>query len=99
MEGTYQELRDITMSQELFERLAVAVVDVAIEIYNESVDTPNHTERQAYAITAAGSPRSIAERMRYAVVLLAESNSDAHIRTAVLSAWDAFASVTTEAIA
>ena len=38
MNGTYQQLRDKAISQDFIERLIIALVDVAIEVYNEPAD-------------------------------------------------------------
>jgi len=95
MNGTYQQLRDKAISQDFIERLIIALVDVAIEVYNEPADTANHEARQAYAVNVASSPRGKAEQMRYVVVFLMEDETDAKIRLAVKSAWNAFAGVKT----
>lgn len=98
MQGSYSELRNTAVSNDLLERLLMAVTDVAIEVYMENPATPNHAARQTYAVGVAANPRSTAEQMKFAVVFLADDVTDAALRAAVVACWDAFAGVMTGAV-
>lgn len=68
MNGTYLELRDKAVNQDLKERLMMAIADVAVEVYTNPDET---TEHKAYAVQVAMKPRSIAEQMTPLIVILA----------------------------
>ena len=91
--ATYQQIRDMAVNQDIVGRLAVALVDAAIQIYAEDDTTPNHANRVAYAKSVASSPMSYAERMIWAVALMATGTQDADLKEACLLVWNAFAGI------
>jgi hypothetical protein len=89
MQGTLLELRDKAVSQDLKERLMMAVAKVAVEVYTDAEETQQH---KAYAVQVAKSPRSIAERMTPVVVVLAANDSDDALEVAVKAVFNVYAS-------
>jgi hypothetical protein len=89
MDGTYSELRDKAVSQDLKERLMMAVADVAVEVYSDPTETDQH---KTYAVQVAKNPRSIAEQMTPLIVILAADDSDAKIKLAVHTVFNVYAS-------
>ena len=77
MDGSYAELRDMAVQQDFVERLIMAVVDVAVEFYATGTE-----QQKIYAVQAVRNPRSIAESIRFAVIFLADDNTDAKIKIA-----------------
>jgi hypothetical protein len=95
MQGTLSELRDIAVSQDLVERLTMAYVKVAKQIYQEA---DNGSIQQKAAVQLLLNPRSLAERMRYAVVVIANSDSDADLTTAANISFLVYAKTFTEEV-
>jgi len=89
MQGTYLELRDKAVSQDLKERLMMAVADVAISVYVDPEETEQH---KTYAVQVAKNPRSIAEQMTPLIVVLAASDSDEDLKAAVQAVFNVYAS-------
>jgi hypothetical protein len=90
MQGTLEELRNIAVSQDIKERLMMAVCKVAVEVY---VDPASTAEQKNYAVSWGKSPRSIAEQMTPLVVTLAADNTDAKLIEAVHTVFDVYASI------
>ena len=93
MQGTLEELRNIAVSQDLVERLTMAYVKVAKEIY---LAADNGSVQQKAAVQLLLNPRSLAERMRYAVVEIAQSDRDAHLIAAANTTFMVYAKTFTE---
>ena len=87
MIGTYAELRNIAMSQDLIERLIMAYIDVAVEVYTNAASTANQKKA---AVQLFLNPRSLAERTRFGIVKLAASNSDAHLKAAATTSFQVY---------
>jgi len=92
MQGTYAELRNLAVSQDLIERLIMAVTDVAIEVYTAPTETE---QRKQYAVQVVQNPRGTAERMRFAIVFLAADNTDAKLKAAAKTVFGVLASQVT----
>jgi hypothetical protein len=89
MQGTYSELRDLAVSQDLLERLIMAYIDVAIEVYID----PNATvKRKLAAVQLFLNPRSLAEKTRYGIVKLASNDSDEALKAAALTSFQVYVS-------
>ena len=88
MNGSYAELRDIAVSQDLKERLMMAVADVSKDVYIDAEETEQH---KTYAVQVIMNPRPVAEQMAVAVVLVAQSDSDEDLKTAVKTVFNVFA--------
>ena len=95
MQGSLSELRDIAVSQDLVERLTMAYVKVAKQIY---LDAQNGSIQQKAAVQLLLNPRNLAERMRYAVVEIAQSDSDAHLIAAANTTFMVYAKTFTEEV-
>lgn len=91
MNGTYYELWELAVQEDLRNRLQIALVDAAIAIYAEAPTTANHANRIALALQVVNSPESYARRMVWAIVKLATTDSDADLKAAILVVWNAFA--------
>ena len=78
MDGSYSELRDLAVQQDFVERLIMAVVDVAVDFYTTGTE-----QQKIYAVQAVNNPRSIAESIKFAVVYLADDDTDAKLKIAV----------------
>jgi hypothetical protein len=92
MQGTYSELRDLAVSQDLIERLMMALADVAVEVYADPTESEQH---KLYAVTVAKSPRSVATQMKEVVVILAADASDEALKTAAGIVFNVYASTVT----
>lgn len=95
MNGTYAQLRDKAVSQELKERLMMAVADVAVEVYIDPQETQEHKN---YAVQVAKNPRSIAEQMTPLIVILASTDSDEDLKIAARQVFNVYASTTEVAV-
>ena len=95
MQGTLEELRNIAVSQDLVERLTMAYVKVAKEIYLEA---DNGSIQQKAAVQLLLNPRNLAERMRYGVVEIAQSDSDAQLIAAAQITFQVYAKTFTEEV-
>jgi hypothetical protein len=91
MQGTYYELWEKAVSEDLRNTLQIALVDAAITVYAESDATPNHANRIALALQVVNSPETYARRMVWAIVKIATDATDASLKAAALTAWNAFA--------
>ena len=89
MQGTYLELRDKAVSQDLTEVLMMALADVAVEVYTDANETEQHKK---YAVQVAMNPRPVAEKMRVLVVKLAANDSDEALKAAAKIVFGVFAS-------
>jgi len=92
MNGTLSELRDLAVSQDLVERLMMALADVAVEVYSDPQETDQH---KIYAVTVAKSPRSIATQMKEVVVILATDDTDEALKIAAKTVFNVYASTVT----
>ena len=90
MQGTLEQLRSLAVSQDLKERLMMAVCKVAVNVYNNPAETK---ERKDYAVQWARSPRSIAEPMTPLIVTIAVDSSDAKLIEAVQTVFNVYASI------
>lgn len=90
---TYKQIRDVAVNTDFQSRLAIAVADAAITVYTEATTVANHAARAAYASEAVKNPESIAKQMTWAVVMLANDDNDATLKTTVLGIWNAFVGV------
>ena len=90
MQGSLEQLRNIAVSQDIKERLMMAVCKVAVDVY---VDPATTAEEKNYAVAWAKSPRSIAEQMTPLVVTLAADSTDAKLLLAVRTVFDVYASI------
>ena len=90
MQGTLEQLRNLAVSQDLKERLMMAVCKVAVNVYNNPAETK---ERKDYAVQWARSPRSIAEPMTPLIVTIAVDSSDAKLIEAVQTVFNVYASI------
>lgn len=90
---TYKQIRDVAVNQDFQAKLAIAIADAAIDIYNEAGTVAGHAQRAAYAMQVIKNPDSEAKNMAWAVVLLADNDNDATLKTVVLNIWNAFAGV------
>ena len=95
MQGSLSELRDIAVSQDLVERLTMAYVKVAKQIY---LDAQNGSVQQKAAVQLLLNPRNLAERMRYGVVEIAQSDSDDHLIAAAQITFQVYAKTFTEEV-
>ena len=87
MNGTYEQLRNIAMSQTLIERLIMAYIDVAVEVY---IDANSTAKQKTAAVQLFLNPRSLAEKTRFGIVKLAASDSDAHLKAAALTSFNVY---------
>jgi hypothetical protein len=92
MIGTSEELRNIAVSQDLLERLMMALSDVAVEVYADPQETEQH---KIYAVTVAKNPRSIATQMKEVVVILATDDTDEALKVAAKTVFYVYASTVT----
>ena len=90
MEGTLTELRNKAVSQDLKERLMMAVCKVSVNVYSDPLETK---ERKDYAVQWARSPRSIADPMTPLVVTIATDDTDASLIEAVQTVFNVYASI------
>lgn len=87
MQGTYLELRNLAVSQDLIERLIMAYIDVAVEVYVN----PASTEKQkSAAVQLYLNPRSLAEKTRFGIVKLAANETDAALKAAALTSFQVY---------
>jgi hypothetical protein len=91
MQGTLSDLRDIAVSQDLVERLMMAVCQVAVSIYTD----PDIKDKEIkdYAVQWGKSPRSVATQMKELVVTIMADNTDEGLIAAVRTVFDVYASV------
>lgn len=89
----YKQVRDVAVNSDFQAKLAIAIADAAITVYTEDPATANHAGRATYATCVVGSPYETAKRMAWAVVLLANNDDDATLKSVVLNIWNAFAGV------
>ena len=87
MNGTYEQLRNIAMSQTLIERLIMAYIDVAVEVY---IDANSTAKQKTAAVQLFLNPRSLAEKTRFGIVKLAASDSDAHLKAEALTSFNVY---------
>lgn len=92
MQGDLSQLRDLAVSQDLIERLMMALADVAVEVYADPNETQQH---KTYAVTVAKNPRSVATQMKEVVVILATDDSDEALRVAAKTVFYVYASTVT----
>ena len=90
MQGTYEQLRDMAVSQDLLERLMMALADVAVDVYTDANAT---AQQKRYAVTVAKTPRSVATQMKEVVVILATDNTDEALKVAAQTVFNVYASV------
>lgn len=90
---TYKQIRDVAVNSDFQSRLIIAVADAAISVYTEATTVPSHAARAAYATEAVKNPEAVAKQMTWAVVLIANDDNDATLKTVVMNIWNAFAGV------
>ena len=96
MNGTLLEKRDKAMDQDLIEKLTMAFVKVAKDAYTAAAE--NSREQKA-AVQLIMNPRSLAEKMRYAVVQIAADDSDENLITAATTCFDVYVRTFAEEVA
>ena len=87
MNGTLSELRDMAVSQDLVERLTMAYVKVARDVY---VNAQSTAKQKTAAVQLALNPRNLAERTRFLVVELAVDATDAKLIEAAVTAFQVY---------
>jgi hypothetical protein len=94
---TYLDQWNLAHDPDFLHRIHMAYVDSAIDVMAEDDQTVGHDRRFAYALAVLGAHETklpgVAEVLCGAVDTLSSSSSDADIKTALASIWDALSGV------
>ncbi len=97
--ANYLELKKLMIKGGLSERVLVALLDVANDVANESVETPNHVRRYAWAASVFRDPHAREIQILGGVLIANKAASveqilnasDESIKSAVADLVDLFA--------
>ena len=96
---SYQSIFELAKEEQLLQRLAVAVADVAADVYTEGA-VPNHDVRLAmvsYAGPSTQDWRRFAQEIALLLLFLNQSitvsSTDAQLKTAVADIWTVYAGI------
>ncbi len=95
---SYKKTYDLARDSQITERLAVAIADVADDVYAESAGVAEHALRMAlvaYAGPIASAYKAFAKEMALQLLTtngtLSLTSTDAELKTAVSNMWTAYA--------